>query len=141
MHTLGKHLLLDLRDCGPVLDDLEFLRDALCSAAQQSGVEILEKSFYHFSPQGVSGVVLASGCHIGVHTWPEYGYAAIDIYAYNDSFTLDKAAKLLIEKLGAKESSVVEVERGERSSERTRQDLTADARVRKHSANLLQPTR
>ncbi|RLC70042.1 MAG: adenosylmethionine decarboxylase [Chloroflexi bacterium] len=113
MHALGKHVLLDLRDCAPVLDDLEFLKEALRSAAQQLSTDILGESFYHFSPQGVSGVVLGTGSHICIHTWPEYGYAAVDIYACSDSFPSGKAAELLIEKLGAKESSITEVGRGE----------------------------
>lgn len=105
---VGRHLLLDLRDCSPVLDDLEFLQDVLSSVFRQWGSEILGHSFYRFSPQGVSGGVLGIASHICIHTWPEFGYAAIDIYAHDDHFPLDEAAKLLIEKLEAKESSVVE---------------------------------
>jgi len=114
LQALGKHVLLDLRDCARVLDDLEFLREALRSAARQSSTDILGESFHHFSPQGVSGVVLGTGSHICIHTWPEYGYAAVDIYACNDSFSSKKAAELLIKKLRAKESSITEVEREER---------------------------
>ncbi len=113
MQALGRHILLDLRECAPVLDDMEFLKQALRSAAQQSNVDVLGESFYHFSPQGVSGVVLSSGSHICIHTWPEYGYAAVDIYTYGDSFPPHKAAELLVERLGARESSITEVEREE----------------------------
>ena len=113
MHTLGKHFLLDLKDCSKdVLDDLEFLKAALSSVAQQSQGETLSESFHHFAPQGVSGLVLASGSHICIHTWPEYSYAAVDIFTHNDSFNSEEAARLIIEKLGARSPSIVELKRG-----------------------------
>ncbi|MBT9160269.1 MAG: adenosylmethionine decarboxylase [Dehalococcoidia bacterium] len=113
MHTLGKHFLLDLKDCNKdVLDDLEFLRAALSSVAQRSQEETLGESFHQFIPQGVSGLVLASGSHICIHTWPEYGYAAVDIFTHSDSFHPEGAAKLIIEKLGSQNPSIVELKRG-----------------------------
>ncbi|HAZ31966.1 MAG TPA: adenosylmethionine decarboxylase [Dehalococcoidia bacterium] len=113
MHTLGKHFLLDLKDCNKdVLDDLEFLKAALSSVAQRSQEETLGESFYHFTPQGVSGLVLANGSHICIHTWPEYGYAAVDIFTHSDSFHPEEAAMLIIEKLGSQNPSIVELKRG-----------------------------
>lgn len=116
MQTLGKHLLLDLKDCSPeVLDDLDFLRGVLLSVARKGGA-ILGESFHHFDPQGISGMVLISGSHICIHTWPEHGYATIDIYTYRDSFQPEEAAQLIIEKLGTKSPSIVELRRGFYSS-------------------------
>ncbi|MBT9163321.1 MAG: S-adenosylmethionine decarboxylase proenzyme [Chloroflexi bacterium] len=113
MHTLGKHFLLDLKDCNKdVLDDLEFLKATLSSVAQRSPEETLGESFHHFTPQGVSGLVLASGSHICIHTWPEYGYAAVDIFTHSDSFYPEAAANLIIEKLGSQNPSIVELKRG-----------------------------
>lgn len=113
MHTLGKHFLLDLKDCREdVLDDLEFLKAALSAIVQQTQEGSLGESFHHFTPQGVSGLVLASGSHICIHTWPEYGYAAVDIFTHDDSFHMDEAARLIIEKLGSQNPSIVELTRG-----------------------------
>jgi S-adenosylmethionine decarboxylase len=113
LHTLGKHFLLDLKDCSEnVLDDLEFLKAALSAIVQDTQEGTLGESFYHFTPQGVSGLVLAGGSHICIHTWPEYGYAAVDIFTHTDSFQPEKAARLLIEKLGSKNPSIVELSRG-----------------------------
>ncbi|MDD5094382.1 MAG: adenosylmethionine decarboxylase [Dehalococcoidia bacterium] len=113
MHTLGKHFLLDLKDCSEdVLDDLEFLRAALSSIFQDTQEGTLGESFHQFSPQGVSGLVLASGSHVCIHTWPEYGYAAVDIFTHTDSFEPEKAAKVLIDKLGSRNPSIVELSRG-----------------------------
>ena len=114
MHTLGKHFLLDLKDCSQaLLDNLEFLKSTLASVVQQSETKILGDSFHHFVPQGVSGLMLASGSHICIHTWPEYGYAAVDIFTHSDSFQLDEAAQLLIERLKSKNPSIVELKRGD----------------------------
>lgn len=113
LHTLGKHFLLDLKDCNNgVLDDLEFLKSALSTAVQQTQEITLGESFHHFTPQGVSGLVLASGAHICIHTWPEYNYAAVDIFTHNDMFQPEEAAKLIIEKLGSQNPSIVELKRG-----------------------------
>src|SRR3990172_375944 len=110
---LGKNLLLDLRQCskGP-LDDLDFIKEVLCSVARSSGASIIGESFHRFQPQGVSGVVMVTGAHLCIHTWPEYNYAAIDIFTYGDQFQPEEAARLLIEKLEAKAPSVVELKRG-----------------------------
>lgn len=113
MNALGRHFLLDLKDCHEeVLDDLEFIKEALSSIAQQDKEKLLGQSFYHFSPQGVSGLVLSSGSHIGIHTWPEHKFAAVDIFTQGNSFDPNRATKLLIEKLGSKNPSVVELKRG-----------------------------
>ncbi len=113
VHPLGKHFLLDLRNCRRnILDDLDFLRDALLSVAQQTGSEVVSESFHRFDPQGVSGVVLVAGSHFGIHTWPEHGYAAIDIFTYTDTFQPEVATRALIEKLQCGESSVIELKRG-----------------------------
>ena len=113
MYALGKHLLLELRDCDREgLNDLGFLRQVLLSAAEECGAIVLGESFHQFSPQGVSGVVLIAESHLFLHTWPEYGYAAVDIFTCGDSVKPESAAELLIKKLGAKNPSVIEVSRG-----------------------------
>ena len=113
MNALGKHLLLELKDCDKeVLNDLSFIRDTLLSAASEAGATVLGESFHQFSPQGVSGVVVIAESHLSIHTWPEYGYAAADIFTCGNSVQLEKAAEILIEKLGSKNHSVIEVQRG-----------------------------
>ena len=94
------------------MDDLGFLRDAMLKAAIDSGATVLGESFHHFSPQGVSGVVVIAESHLSIHTWPEYGYAAVDIFTCGTSVEPEKAAEVLIEKLGAKNHSLMEIQRG-----------------------------
>ncbi len=113
MNALGKHLLLELKDCDrEVLNDLSFLQSILPEAASEAGATVLGKSFHQFEPQGVSGVVIIAESHLFIHTWPECGYAAIDIFTCGESVRPGKAARILVEKLGAKNHSILEIQRG-----------------------------
>ena len=113
MNALGKHLLLELKDCDKdVLNDLSFLKGSLLAAATEAGAIVLGESFHQFNPQGVSGVVIIAESHLFIHTWPEYGYAAADIFTCGNSVQPQKAAEILIGKLGSKSHSIIEIQRG-----------------------------
>lgn len=113
MNALGRHLLLELKNCNSgVLNDLSFLRSALLAAAKESGATIMGESFHPFNPQGVSGVVIIAESHMSIHTWPEYDYAAVDIFTCGKTVQPEKAAEFMIKKLGAKNHSIIEVQRG-----------------------------
>jgi S-adenosylmethionine decarboxylase len=113
LNALGRHLLVELNDCNrEVLNDLDLLRDAMLAAAIESGAVILGDSFHRFSPQGVSGVVVIAESHLSVHTWPEYGYAAVDVFTCGSTVDPRKAAEVLIERLGSKNHSITEIQRG-----------------------------
>jgi len=113
LYALGRHLLLELKICNKeVLDDLDFIKDSLNEAAIQSGATVVGESFYHFSPYGVSGVVNIAESHIAIHTWPEYRYAAVDVFTCGTDVDPEKAARLITEKLGAQSHSLIELRRG-----------------------------
>jgi S-adenosylmethionine decarboxylase proenzyme len=113
LNALGRHLLLELKTCNEeVLDDVDFLKDCLNEAAIQSGATVVGESFYHFSPSGVSGVVNIAESHIAIHTWPEYQYAAVDVFTCGCSVDPEKAARLITERLGAQSHSLIELRRG-----------------------------
>ncbi|MCK4274542.1 MAG: S-adenosylmethionine decarboxylase proenzyme [Dehalococcoidales bacterium] len=113
MNALGRHLLVELQDCDKeALNDLGFLREAMLTAAIDCGAEVLGDSFHRFSPQGVSGVVIIAESHLSIHTWPEYGYAAVDIFTCGTTVEPEKAAEVVIEKLGSKNHSLTEIQRG-----------------------------
>ena len=84
----------------------------MVTAAVDSGAVVMGESFHHFSPQGVSGVVVIAESHLSIHTWPEYGYAAVDIFTCGTTVEPEKAAGALIEKLRAKNHSLQEIQRG-----------------------------
>jgi S-adenosylmethionine decarboxylase len=113
LDALGRHLLLELRECNKaVLDDLKYLENALVSAAMEAGATVIDKSFHQFAPQGVSGVVLIAESHLSLHTWPEHAYAAVDIFTCGTTVKIEVAADAMIRQLGSKDPSVLEVKRG-----------------------------
>lgn len=104
---------MELKGCDKeVLNDLSFLKGALLEAADECGATVLGESFHLFSPQGVSGVVVIAESHLFIHTWPEYGYAAADIFTCGNTVRPEKAAEVLIKRIGAQNHSMLEIQRG-----------------------------
>lgn len=113
MKTLGHHLLIELSGCAAeLLNDPQSLERSLVGAVEAGGGRILKTFFHHFSPQGVTGVVLIAESHLTIHTWPEHGYAALDLFSCGPEFDLAAAKARLIEDLPAESISVKEVPRG-----------------------------
>ncbi len=113
MYALGTHLLVELRDCNPeVLKDLGKVKEALVSAAKEAKATIVDVSFHEFNPFGISGMVVIAESHLSIHTWPEYGYAAVDIFTCGDIIKPETAASYLITSFESKNPSIVEMKRG-----------------------------
>ena len=84
MH-LGKQIILELYHCNPLkLSDPRLIEKEMRRAARAMNAVIVTSAFHHFSPLGVSGVVVIQESHLTIHTWPEYGYAAVDIFTCGD---------------------------------------------------------
>jgi S-adenosylmethionine decarboxylase len=80
--AVGHHVLADLYGVEPgLLRDTAILEDVLRAAAEHAGAHVLASHFHSFGANdGVTGVVLLAESHISIHTWPEYGFAAADIF-------------------------------------------------------------
>ena len=113
LHALGKHLLVELKDCDPeILKSLEKVKNTMVAAAKKAKATIIDVSFHEFNPFGISGMVVIAESHLSIHTWPEYGYAAVDVFTCGDIIKPEAAAQFLIEKFKCKNPSVVEIKRG-----------------------------
>jgi S-adenosylmethionine decarboxylase len=113
LEALGRHVLLELRDCNAAkLNDLPFVRDTLLNAAQETGATVIGEIFHQFSPQGVTGVVAIAESHLCIHTWPEHSYAAVDIFTCGEGFEPREAARLIIEHFESENPEISEVIRG-----------------------------
>lgn len=78
--THGTHLIADLRAAAG-LDDPAFIAEVLTEAAQRARATLLDLKLHHFgAAKGVTGVALLAESHISIHTWPEHGLAAVDIF-------------------------------------------------------------
>ncbi|MCS7097422.1 MAG: adenosylmethionine decarboxylase [Candidatus Methanomethyliaceae archaeon] len=121
MKELGKHIILELFGCDvKALDDLKGIAETMRKSAEEAGARIVGEAFHKFNPQGVSGVVIIAESHISIHTWPEFGYAAVDIFtcstnvnpSNSTNVNPSKAYKRIIEYFKPKTMSLMEVKRG-----------------------------
>lgn len=94
------------------LNDVEGIGEAMAQAARESGATIVESVFHHFNPYGVSGVVVIAESHLAIHTWPEYGYAAVDLFTCGEEVDPYKGFEYLKQELGATNLSISEMKRG-----------------------------
>jgi S-adenosylmethionine decarboxylase len=113
MDALGRLVLAEAFGCDRhVLDDVPQVQAIMVGAAEAAGAEVLEVSFHRFKPQGVSGVVVISESHLAVHTWPELGYAAIDVFTCGDKVDPWTACRHILDRFRATSVSANEVKRG-----------------------------
>jgi S-adenosylmethionine decarboxylase proenzyme len=113
MASFGIHLLVELGSCNrEKIDSAEYLEKIMAQAAEIAGATVLTTAFQTFNPQGVSGVVVIAESHLTVHTWPEYGYAAVDIFTCGDSVDPWKAAGFMRQSLEAQETQIRDFRRG-----------------------------
>jgi len=113
MQALGRQILVELYKCDSgVLNDQEFIDRALNEAVRQSGATIVTSTFHTFSPVGVSGVVVIAESHVAIHTWPEYSYAAVDIFTCGDKINPWVIHTYLKEAFNSGNTSVTELKRG-----------------------------
>jgi S-adenosylmethionine decarboxylase len=93
--ALGRHVLADFYGVElDLLNDVQTLEATLVAAAQAAGAVPLERRFHAFGGGGVTGVVLLQESHISVHTWPEYGYAAVDVFMCGNARPHDAVAAI-----------------------------------------------
>jgi S-adenosylmethionine decarboxylase len=113
LQALGKHLVVELHGCSPeLLKRVDVVKEILVSAARVCKATVLDTSFHEFKPFGVSGVVVIAESHFAIHTWPEYRYAAVDIFTCGDVIKPEQAVAYIATRFRCKQPSVVEMRRG-----------------------------
>lgn len=86
MKSLGRHILVEFFGCSSdILNDVPLIESSMVGAAADAGATVISSVFHHFSPFGVSGVVVIQESHLAIHTWPEYRYAAVDLFTCGDT--------------------------------------------------------
>ena len=111
---LGTQYLIELRGCARArLASVAGVEADLRAAAARIGATVLSAHFHQFDPEGVSGVLVISESHLAVHTWPEHGYAAVDLFTCGPR-RLDPTAGVaaLVASWGARDHEVRAVARG-----------------------------
>ena len=96
----GSHVLLELNECDPdLLRDAVVLEQVLKQAAIDGGATVVSSHFHMFAPQGVSGVIIIAESHVTIHTWPERGYAAVDVFTCGHEEVSARVAELIVDRL------------------------------------------
>jgi len=110
---LGQHVLAEFFECDPnILNNIDKIEKYMVDAALECGATIVQKCFHMFNPYGVSGVVIISESHLAIHTWPELGYAAVDLFTCGDKCDPKVAYEYLKEKFHCQNANFSELMRG-----------------------------
>ena len=109
---MGAHILADFWGCRyEKLDDAEYVMNSLRCAARAANMTVLGEKVHKFYPQGMTGLLVLAESHISIHTYPEKGYAAIDVFTCGGGET-QKAIEYLKEALNPTEVKEINVRRG-----------------------------
>lgn len=110
---LGRHILVEYYNCDEnILNDHKLIEKLMVTAAREAKATVVESVFHMFNPYGVSGAVVISESHLTIHTWPEFGYASVDLFTCGDSVNPWDAFDYLETMLKAEKSESTEVTRG-----------------------------
>jgi S-adenosylmethionine decarboxylase proenzyme len=114
----GKHILAEYSECEcTFLDSEPDIRSLMLEAATRSGATVVGDIFHHFSPQGVTGVVVVAESHLAIHTWPEFGYASVDLFTCGTRVDPWIGFEYIKEKLQSKRWVSKEIARGDLEEE------------------------
>lgn len=109
---LGAHFIAEFYKCNPVtINNMQAVEKIMTEAAEISGATIIKPFFHTFSPQGVSGIIVISESHFAIHTWPEYCYAAVDLFSCSD-FHYREALKYIKDKIESGDYIINVINRG-----------------------------
>ena len=112
MEHLGRHVIIELWGCGDAINDRELVERAMRNAVHAANATLLNLFIHEFSPQGVTGVAVLAESHLSIHTWPEYGYVAADVFTCGSTTKPEAAAEVLRVEFGATNADIRELERG-----------------------------
>lgn len=110
---LGTHTILEFYGCQKdILKDSKRIEAIFKEASKISNATIVKSTFHYFNPHGVSGVIIISESHFSIHTWPEYGYAAVDFFSCSEKVNIELPINYLEKALKPSYISRIELKRG-----------------------------
>ena len=111
--VLGRHLLVEFYGCRTdILNNVDLISEKMSEAATEAGATVVDKMFRKFNPHGVSGMVMIEESHLSIHTWPEHGYAAVDLFTCGENVDPHHGFELLKVALQSDQYLVREIKRG-----------------------------
>ena len=114
MKALGRQILAEFFDCdSQILNNVDVIKMFMQEAASISKAHIIQSVFHIFNPHGVSGVVVIAESHFAIHTWPEYNYAAVDLFTCGEQADPWKAVEFLKSSFKSAKVLTMEMKRGQ----------------------------
>jgi len=113
LEARGIHCIAELYDCpAELLNDESYITGALRESVQHGMATLLHHVSHQFHPQGVTALALIAESHVAIHTWPEEGYAAVDVFTCGDQASAERACDHLVRALQSERSAVRKIKRG-----------------------------
>jgi S-adenosylmethionine decarboxylase proenzyme len=113
MKALGRQILVEYYDCdADIINDVAQIENILLSATRAAKASIISHNFHKFSPHGVSGTIVIAESHVAIHTWPEYNYAAVDIFTCGETIDPWVIQEYIKDAFLSKNISSIEMKRG-----------------------------
>jgi S-adenosylmethionine decarboxylase proenzyme len=111
--SIGLHLIIELCECKnkKLLTDVSEVERVMIAATKAAKATVIDSVFHRFQPCGVSGIVVIAESHLSIHTWPEYKYAAVDVFTCGNSTNPQKAFEVLKKEFKSRRFNVMKVER------------------------------
>ena len=110
IEQLGRHILVEYYNCDKeILKDHELIEKHMKQAAIEAKATIVQSCFHKFNPWGVSGAVIIQESHLTIHTWPEFGFASVDLFTCGDKVNPWDGFKYLEKALKSERSESTEV--------------------------------
>jgi len=113
LKALGRHVLAEMYNCNSeILNNQKEIEDILIKGAEVAKATIIKTIVHKFSPHGVSGVVIIAESHLSIHTWPEYNFAALDLFTCGEDIDPWVAFDYIAKRLQTQNYTTMEVKRG-----------------------------
>ena len=114
-NVLGHHFLIEMYECdAQLLNDVAEIQAQMLNVAVCCQMTIIHHYFHRFTPHGISGFIVIAESHLAIHTWPEYGYAAVDLFTCGRTDLLESCLHKLRENFRCQRLSAVKVMRGDK---------------------------
>ena len=142
MGIISRHLTIDMYGCSfESLNTMELIKKGMLAAIAESNMTLLNFTEHQFEPHGLAALALLAEGHMSVHTYPDKGYAAIDLFNYSAASHPDNAAKVLKHFLKPEKLKITNIKRGDFGSisdmkPKTKFSSTPIRRVRDTSAKV-----
>ncbi|MGR3179712.1 MAG: adenosylmethionine decarboxylase [Candidatus Anammoxibacter sp.] len=115
--TVGRHFIVEMWGCdNEMINDPEKVMDILHNAAKDARATVIKSASHQFDPSGVTGIAILAESHISIHTWPEEGYVAADIFTCGTNTDPELGVQSLIDGFKPENSSTMELKRGNAQS-------------------------